>query len=152
MVLDYGTKKHKRVNRSTYAAELNAAIDTLDTAKLIQIVLEEVFNPGEADRLLSNVTEGRMLFPIEVCLDAKAVFDSIAAVEYSTPAEAPLVLHLHSIRDDLMKKRIARLWWIDTRDMVADGLNKGGLSRDPILAMCEEGHWTLKELPVACPK
>ena len=53
--------------------------------------------------------------------------------------------HLHSVREQLRDGRIFRLWWIDTRDMVADGMNKGGLPRDPILNLCEEGQWVLKE-------
>ena len=37
-ILDYGTKKHKRVNRSTFAAELNAAVDTVDIATVVQFL------------------------------------------------------------------------------------------------------------------
>ena len=29
--------------------------------------------------------------------------------------------------------------------MVADGMNKGGLPRDPILNLCEKGQWALNE-------
>ena len=45
IILDYGTKKHKRVNGSTFAAELNAAVDTIDIATIVQYVLEEIFCP-----------------------------------------------------------------------------------------------------------
>ena len=89
-----------------------------------------------------------MHFPIELVIDAKAVFDSIAAAEFSMPSEAALLNHLHSIREQLRDRRVKRLWWVDTRDMVADGLNKGGLPRDPILAICEEGFWKLNESAV----
>ena len=88
---------------------------------------------------------GRMHFPLELSIDAHAVFDAIAAPEFSMPAEATLVLHLHSIREHVRDGRISRLWWVDTRDMVADGLNKGGLPRDPILTLCEQGRWCLQQ-------
>ena len=93
-----------------------------------------------------------MTFPMELCIDARAVFDAIVSTEYSMPAEATLINHLHSIREQTRDGRIARLWWIDTRDMVADGLNKGGLPRDPILAICEDCKWVLMhEAPVSFP-
>jgi uncharacterized protein YwbE len=154
VILDYGTKKHKRVNRSTFAAELNAAIDTVDVATVVQFTLEEVFNPKATDPAVMQqiYMSGKMTVPIELCIDAKAVFDSIVATEYSMPAEATLINHLHGIREQVRDSRIARLWWIDTRDMVADGLNKGGLPRDPILEICEDCKWVLRhEAPVCFP-
>ena len=90
-----------------------------------------------------------MHFPLELIIDAKAVFDAISVKDFSTPAEATLVNHLHSVREQVRDGRIFRLWWIDTRDMVADGMNKGGLPRDPILSLCEDGQWVLKEEVVA---
>ena len=45
VILDYGTKKHKRVNRSTFAAELNAAVDTVDVATVVQFTLQEIIDP-----------------------------------------------------------------------------------------------------------
>jgi hypothetical protein len=152
LILDYGTKKHKRVNRSTFAAELNAAVDTLDVAKIVQLTLEEILNPSSMETIAKAANDGQLLLPLELCIDAKAVYDALAKAEFSMPSEATLIPHLHSVRDDLAMKRITKLWWIDTRDMVADGLNKGGLPRDPILTMCEEGHWTLREAAIAFSK
>ena len=94
---------------------------------------------------------GKLLFPLELSIDAKAVFDSIAVHDFNMPSEATLVNHLHSIREQVRDGRISRLWWIDTRDMVADGLNKGGLPRDPILEICEKGSWTLNESGISFP-
>ena len=153
IILDYGTKKHKRVNRSTFAAELNAAVDTLDIATIVQYTLEEIFAPQNAAPMAMQKTfeSANMHFPLELIIDAKAVFDAISVQEYNMPTEATLVNHLHSLREALRERRIDKLWWIDTRDMVADGLNKGGLARDPILTMCEKGHWTLNEEGICSP-
>jgi len=154
IILDYGTKKHKRVNRSTFAAELNTGVDAVDTATIIQFTLEEVFNPSSSvkpELMQKMYDEANMTFVLELSIDAKAVFDAIAVQDYTLPAEATLVNHLHSIREQVRDGRISRIWWIDTRDMVADGLNKGGLPRDPILAICEAGVWTLNEAGVSYP-
>ena len=151
LILDYGTKKHKRVNRSTFAAELNAAVDTIDIATIVQFTLEEIFNPlcSSPEAMQKLFLEAKLQFPLELIIDAKAVYDAIVVHEYNMPTEATLVNHLHSIREQVRDGRVARLWWIDTRDMVADGLNKGGLPRDPILQLCEEGCWTLKECGIS---
>ena len=154
LVLDYGYKKHKRVNRSTFAAELNAAVDTLDIATIVQFTLEEVFDHLVTDAQVMQVryAGATLQFPVEVCIDAKAVFDAISATDFSMPAEATLVNHLHSIRELVRDGRLSCLWWVDTRDMVADGLNKGGLPRDPIMHLCEKGHWSLEHPAIAyCP-
>ena len=153
IILDYGTKKHKRVNRSTFAAELNAAVDTIDIATIVQFTLEEIFNPGSStpEAMQKLYMGGQLHFPMELSIDAKAVFDAIAVAEYNMPTEATLVNHLHSIREQVRDGRITRLWWIDTRDMVADGLNKGGLPREPILDMCENGSWVLNEAGISFP-
>ena len=154
IVLDYGTKKHKRVNRSTFAAELNAAVDTVDIATIVQYTLEEIFNPtsSKPEVMQELYDQGKLHFPLELSVDARAVFDAIASPEFSMPSESTLCLHLHSIREATRAGRIFRLWWIDTRDMVADGLNKGGLPREPILQMCEQGTWVCNhEAPVSFP-
>ena len=151
-MLDYGTKKHKRVNRSTFAAELNAAVDTIDIATIVQYTLEEIFNPASSkpEVMQELYDQGKLHFPLELSVDARAVFDAIASPEFSMPSESTLCLHLHSIREATRAGRISRLWWIDTRDMVADGLNKGGLPREPILQMCEQGTWVCNhEAPVS---
>ena len=38
-------------------------------------------------------------------------------------------------------RKIRQLYWIDTRDMLADGLNKGAISRKPLLQALKEGVW-----------
>ena len=151
LILDYGTKKHKRVNRSTFAAELNAAVDTVDIATIVQFTLEEIFRPQHsAPEVMQKVfLEAKLKFPLELIIDAKAVYDAIVVPEYNMPTEATLVNHLHSVREQVRDGRVARLWWIDTRDMVADGLNKGGLPRDPILELCEQGRWNLNECGIS---
>ncbi len=53
-----------------------------------------------------------------------------------------MLFDLAALREAMVVKRIHRLWWIDTRDMIADGLAKGVIARDPIIALCHSGVWT----------
>ena len=100
-MLDYGTKKHKRVNRSTFAAELNAAVDTIDIATIVQFTMEEIFNPSasEPSTMQKLYDSGQLRFPMELSIDAKAVYDAITVSDFSMPSETTLVNHLHSIRE-----------------------------------------------------
>ena len=67
--------------------------------------------------------------PIDVCVDARAVFDALAASYVCDPQGSSLKLHLISVRDRLAQAIIRFLYWVDTRDMLADGLTKGGIDR-----------------------
>ena len=48
---------------------------------------------------------------------------------------------LGQMREHMSTNRIRRLWWIDTRDMFADGLNKGAISRKALLTALTQGVW-----------
>ena len=115
----------------------------------MQLAFDELlYGLRTAVEIVNAATNGLLLHPLELCIDAKAVFDSIKAPEFSVPAEASLTPLIHIMREDLAAKRLKAMWWIDTRDMCADGMNKGGLPREPILAVCN-GEWIIKESAIA---
>ena len=115
----------------------------------MQLAFDELLHgPRTAAEIVSAATHGMLSHPLELCLDARAVFDSIKAPEFTVPAEASLTPLIHTMREDIAARRMTALWWIDTRDMCADGMNKGGLPREPILAVCN-GNWILKEAALA---
>ena len=45
------------------------------------------------------------------------------------------------MREHMSCRRIRTLYWIDTRDMLADGLNKGAVSRKALLKALTQGVW-----------
>ena len=45
------------------------------------------------------------------------------------------------LREALLTNRLSRLWWVDTRDMIADGLNKGAVARGALQALAATGRW-----------
>ena len=57
------------------------------------------------------------------------------------PNEQSLVFVLGQMREHMACHRIRTLWWIDTRDMLADGLNKGAISRKALLKALTQGEW-----------
>ena len=48
---------------------------------------------------------------------------------------------LGQMREHMSCRRIRALYWIDTRDMLADGLNKGAISRKPLMQALVQGIW-----------
>ena len=67
--------------------------------------------------------------PLDTCVDAKAIYDAIAASDACELAGCSLKLHLISAKDRMTHGLIKKLYWVDTRDMLADGLAKGGIDR-----------------------
>ena len=65
-------------------------------------------------------------------LDAKSVYAAVTATFIKQPAEKSLLSHIQYLRELLDKDIIQGLIWLDTRDMGADGLTKGSVSRDAL--------------------
>ena len=79
----------------------------------------------------------------ELFIDARAVYDSVTAKVVKTPADKILLLHALALRDHLETGQLSKLSWIDTRDMVADALNKGTIDRGALRQFFEQGQWKL---------
>ena len=45
------------------------------------------------------------------------------------------------MRELIDNKRLRRLWWVDTRDMISDGLNKGSIDRKAIINVLQHNVW-----------
>ena len=85
-------------------------------------------------------------------VDAKSVFDSVAAETVRTPADRHLLLHALAVREFLDDGRLRRLYWLDTFDMMADGLTKGAVDRAALIAATSRGEWHLTgDQPVCWP-
>ena len=53
-----------------------------------------------------------------------SVFAAVTAVFVKTPAEKSLLCHVQFLRELLDRGVLAAIVWLDTRDMLADGLTK----------------------------
>ena len=61
-------------------------------------------------------------------VDAMSVHAAVTSTFVKTPAEKSLLCHVQFRRETLDRKTLISLIWIDTRDMVSDGLTKGAVS------------------------
>ena len=136
-VLDYVSRKQKHVCRATFAAELFAAVDTADMLIMLNGVMYELQHGVQTtERMRKLREEGGYFLPSWLLIDAESVFSAIAANPIKTPAERSLLIQLQWLKELLERGIISRVVWCDTRDMVADALTKGSISRDALHSIC----------------
>ena len=141
-LLDWYSKKHTRVVRSTYAAELLSLLDAVNQGHVLKLCLHEVISGAKTATQLLN--KQQFAIPLDAGVDARSVFDSATAQQVRTPADKQLMLHVRALREQLEDGLIDVLYWIDTEDMLPDGMTKGTIDRKPLLALGGEGVWSIR--------
>ena len=137
-------KAQRHVTRFTFSSELLSASDTVDHGMLPAPSLHEFIAGAQSGAEAKTLREtGGWDLELSLCVDAMSMFVAVTATFIKTPAEKPLPSHTRYIRDLLDTKVLEALVWIDTRDMVADGLIKGSVGRDALHA-CMSGIWLLQ--------
>ena len=149
-VLGWYAGKHSRVVRSTYAAELLSLLDATGQGNIITTAMDGIWSGAtSAAKLLERHSQGRRCIEHDAIVDAKAVWDGVTAECPKTPADKPLFLHALAMREYLESGWVDRLWWADTQAMLADGVTKGSVEREALIAVCERGIWAIVgEAPV----
>ena len=111
-VLDWKTKKLKRVVSSSTAAEALAANDTLDMLVYLHSVLVELF--GEVGRSI----------PLELATDSKNLHNSVMN---TTLVENPrLRTDIAMLKESIKSRELHKLIHVAGRTMIADVLTKKG--------------------------
>ena len=117
--------------RSTFSAELSGLVDSIEQLLLLRLTLHQIHcgtHPSPEEMI--DLREHGGLHPqLDVAVDARAIFDAVAATGACDPQGCSLKLHLISVRDIFSQGIIRRMHWVDTRDLLADGLTKGGIDR-----------------------
>ena len=54
------------------------------------------------------------------------------------------------MREYMESGHVDRLWWLDTLAMLADGMTKGAVEREALIAVCELGVWKIVGLQPVC--
>ena len=70
--------------------------------------------------------------PTALYVGAQSVYAAITATQVKAPSDKSLLFHVQYMRELLDRQVIEAIVWLDTRDMIADGLTKGAVSRDMI--------------------
>ena len=64
-----------------------------------------------------------------------SVFESFNSTIFKPPTEVSLAGHVLWMREMYDQSLISQLSWTDTRDMFGDGLTKGSVARDALIAI-----------------
>ena len=75
--------------------------------------------------------------------DCKSLFDALRVDETAVPSENSLIMILLQIKESLRTGSLSALAWCDTRDMLADALNKGAVARKAIVEFSCSASWVL---------
>ena len=153
-VLDWYSRKQPHVCRSTFAAELHAALDAVNQGIVIQGLLTETeLGAMTAAQLCDLQTAGRLSVALHLCIDAKSVFDSVTTDKPATPNDKHLLVHCLMLREFLHGGLLSVIWWIDTLDMLSGGPTKRVIDRTAILALLEKCSWRIcGQTPARWPK
>ena len=142
--LELVSRRHKRVNRSTCAAEINGLADSVEPAKVLALQYEDILSGVSTAALVAEkIRYGWMSIPIEVVVDAYSVYLAVTASDTRLPLEESLVVMLMTLKEQCSLGIIKKLWWCATEDMLSDALTKGAIKREPLLQALACGRWTL---------
>ena len=148
-LLEYLCKALRHVTRSTFSAELHAGCDSADLGILICLMMHEIaFGTVSKAQARAMRDEGGYGIPMTLQIDAMSVYAAITATYVKHPAEKGLLSHVQFIRELLDCGVITALMWIDTRDMLSDGLTKGAVDRRQLHDVMEGIHHFLHECKI----
>ena len=127
-------------------------VDTTDIGLLLLMFLHEakVGVADNAEYLMRRRSEGGFGFDMEAVIDCKSILSAVSADAIKVPTERGTLPHVQWSRELVDRKILKRLTWVDTRDMVADGMGKGAVHRQAIVEFMS-GHWTLKHAEMSWP-
>ena len=141
-VLEAVSRRQRRVNRSTFAAEVNGLADAMEPAKVIAMQFAEATAGCVTAQCLARMlSTAAWPIQIEAVIDAKGVFDAIVAPDAKLPVEESFIAVLQSLREQFAQKLAKALWWVDTEDMFSDALTKGSVAREALLQALGYGRW-----------
>ena len=124
--VEFTVRRKRRAARSTFSAELKGLVDSIEHMLLPRCSLHRIYRgmAQSPERMIDLLEKGFMHPPLDLCVDARAVYDVVAATGACEPARSKL--HLISVKDRMTHGAIRALHWVDARDVLAEGLNTGG--------------------------
>ena len=145
-IIEYISKKQTRICRSTYSAELFSCLDVCGLAQNVSMAITEILQGTMTATALSDTLEaGKLALELDVVIDAAAVYENLIVEEtkLKTPSDVGMLIHALKMKELLKRNQVSRLIWTDTRSMLADGLNKGSVSRDALRRAAGCGEWEM---------
>ena len=142
-VLEYVSSRQHHVCRGVWSAELHNQCDMADMGLILSSFFEELRH-GQigCTELRRRQIEGKFSMEVHMYTDSYSIYSYLRAAHLKFPAEKATYLLLAYLKEQLDCKAIKSLTWVDTRDMVCDGLTKGMADRSALHKLMM-GIWIL---------
>ena len=152
-LIEYKNGSQRRVNRSTFIAELQSACDCQDKGFLLAQLLHESVTGQMSATIGKELRDnGGYEVPMALYIDALSVYAAVTATFVKIPAENGALCHLLYLRELMEHNVLYALIWADTRDMLADGLTKGAVDREALHQIMNGEVVVTKEMKLWRPK
>ena len=126
-------KQQRRVVRAKFTAELLGACDTQDLGFLLAVILHEMLSGVASAAAARQLHEtGGMIVPLVLYIDAMSVYAAVTATQIKIPADSSILCYLQYLRELIEHRVLHARVWVDTRDMLGDGMTKGAVERKDI--------------------
>ena len=145
MLLEWYSRKQRHVTRNTWSSELFAVVDAADFLMVLGSVFHEIVHGiASSARDLVKLREGdHHPLPLQVCTDGMSLLTALENIVAKIPTEASTLHHVQWLQELTRHRVLDAVFWVDTRDMIADGMTKGSVPRSIIRDAQEKGQWTL---------
>ena len=108
-----------------------AAADSFDQLWNVALAWHEIAVGTQNASTIRDLREnGGLACQTSICVDAMSVQAAVTAQHVKAPAEGNLLGHIQFLRELLDTGVLSQIAWVDTRDMVSDGLTKGSIDRE----------------------
>ena len=146
MLLEWYSRKQRHVTRNTWSSELFAVVDAADFLMILGSVFYEIVNGVTSSTGdLVKLREGDYApLPLQVCTDGMSLLTALENVVAKIPTEASTLHHVQWLQELTRTRALDAAVWVDTRDMIADGMTKGSVPRGTIRTAQETGRWQLE--------
>ena len=164
-ILDWSSHTIKRVCRSTLQAEVLSSMDGCEQGNYVRMMLYNMYYPKDSIMEKKQLEiQAKDFKTLHWLSDCRSYIDSMSNVGQGVVSDKRLAIDLTalrqelwrmpghefgepSIQDDIPEDCTDRLWWICTKDMIADALTKAMLWND-ITSVCMNGLFSVREEPI----
>ena len=145
-LLDVYSHKQSRTNQSTFSAELNSKLEAIDPELVWSCVVTRVLHrTSMAMEMTKTIRDDNLRTTVHATDEAHVILEAVTAAEISVTDVESMLFAERAVIDYCKNDRI-RVHRVKTRDLLADALTKGSVSRGEILKALQTGVWTLRHL------
>ena len=127
VLLEWYSRKQRHVTRNTWSSELFVIVDATDFLLLLGSLYYEIQTGvvASAGELLKLREGDHFPIPLRVAADGMSLLTAVENIVPKVPTEASTLHHVQWLKELLQRGCLEVLYWVDTRDMISDGMTKG---------------------------